>query len=433
MKTAVAAGATLTAASYSRVLGSNERISTGFIGIGNRGESLLKETVANCPGAQVTALCDVYQPYLDNARQHAAEAPTHSDYRKLLESKDVDAVVIATPDHWHAKQFVDACDAGKDVYVEKPLTLVVAEGPPMIKAAREHNRVTQMGAQRHSAPYIIEACKRMREGAIGRITYVRCFHIANEFPNGVGKMVNSDPPAGLDWDMWLGPAPWIDFHEVIWNYKFRWFWEYSGGQMTNFGTHWLDVIHMGIGQEIPRAVTALGGNYAVEDDRSVPDTMTALWEYENCLVEFTQINANSAPGSLPGVQIEFRGSNGTLYIYGDRYEIIPEGIQASDYPSRGPLNRDARIEYKTTIEKEVVKGSLVHSDHLNNFFDCVKSREKCNLDVETGHRSTVATHVGNIALRAKGWLSWDGEAEKFTNNREANSYLSYKYRKPWKL
>lgn len=422
------------AVSYARAAGANERVSIGIIGIGNRGDQLMN-VMKNCPAAQVAAVCDVYDPYRDHAHERAdASAKSYKDYRKLLEDKNVEAVVIATPDHWHAKQFVDACRAGKDVYVEKPLSLTVSEGRKMADVAKETKRVTQMGAQRHSSPYIREACEAMRAGAIGKITYVRCFHLTNEFPNGIGKRKVSEPPATLDWDMWLGPAPKAPFEELVWNYKFRWFWKYSGGQMTNFGTHWIDVIQMALPDDAPESIVALGGRFAVDDDREIPDTMEAIWQFKDCLVTFSQINSNEATGSLTGAEMEFRGTKGTLYIYGNRYEIVPEAIQDGPYPARGPLNRDEeKVKTKKMIEPKVVKGALKVEDHMNNFLECVKSRAKCNLDVETGHRSTTTTLIANIAYRTGQRLEWDRKAERFKNSEEANKLLSYAYRPPWTL
>jgi predicted dehydrogenase len=431
---AVGAAASLPAASYARILGANERVLTGFIGVGNRGESLLKMVAKDCPEAQVTALCDVYEPYLYHARKHvAADAKLHSDHRKLLEDADLDAVVIATPDHWHAIQFIDACRAGKDVYVEKPLSLTVEEGRRMVDVARQTGRVAQMGAQRHSSPYIVEACRLMREGGIGKITHARCFHITNESPAGIGRRNPGAPPPGLDWDRWLGPAPFVPFDELIWNYKFRWFWPYSGGQMTNFGTHYIDVIQMAIGEDAPESVAALGGNFAVDDDRDIPDTMEALWRYKNCLVSFLQTNANAAPGSQAGVEMEFRGSEATLYITGREYRIVPESVQDGPYPSRGPLLRNAEPPRKTMVEAKTVRGGIDHAGHLRDFFASVRSRSKCSCDVETGHLSTTATLIANIAYRTRATLRWDREAERFTNHEPANRLLAHAYREPWTL
>lgn len=422
------------AASYAQIVGANERIGTGFIGVGNRGESLLKSVLASSPGAKAVAVADVYQPYLENARALiGANAAGYSDYRKLLENKDVEAVVIATPDHWHALQFIDASDAGKDVYVEKPLSLVVSEGRAMVRAAEKNRIVSQMGAQRHSSAYIVEACKLMREGIIGKITHVRCFHLANESPMGIGKKLVAPVPEGLDWDMWLGPAPKIEFQEVVWNYKFRWFWDYSGGQMTNFGTHWIDVIQMAIGEDAPVSVSALGGKFAVEDDRDIPDTMEAIWQYKNCLVTFSQVNANRAPGGKDNAEMIFRGTHGTLYIYNNRYVIETEEMQDGPYPARGPLNRNAEPPTKKGTEPKSVSGKVDHDGHLNNFFDCVKSRAKCACDVETGHHSSTTTLIANIALRTESVLKWDRESEKFINNDAANRLLAYQYRSPWNL
>lgn len=420
------------AASYARIIGANEKVQTGFIGVGNRGGQLFDLTVQHCQDARIVGICDVYKPYLEHAQKEAGGPTTgYNDYRKLLDDKGIDAVVIATPDHWHAKQFVDACAAGKDVYVEKPLSLTVAEGRKMVEAAGRATRITQMGAQRHSCPFIIDACKLMREGGIGKITRVRCFHTSNEFPNGIGRRGVSTPPAGLDWNMWLGPAPEVAFEELIWNYKFRWFWAYSGGQITNMATHYLDVVQMALGQDAPQTVAALGGRFAVDDDREIPDTMEAVWQYKDCLTSFSQINANAAPGSLPGVEIEFRGTGGTLYLYSNRYEIIPEEIQDGPYPARGPLNRGATIPTKKVIEKKSVPGALIHQDHLREFFACVKSRAKCSCDVETGHRSSTTTLIANIALRTGAVLQWDRERERFTNHEAANALLDYKHREPW--
>lgn len=435
LKLTAASGVTFgiaSAASHARAAGSGERIGIGVIGVGNRGDQLMN-VMENCPAAQITAVCDVYQPYLNRAKERAgASAKTYTDYRKMLEDPDVEAVVIATPDHWHAKQMIDACRAGKDVYVEKPLSLTVSEGRRMAEVAAETKRVVQMGAQRHSAPYIREACQAIREGAIGKVTFVRCYHLVNESPNGIGRRKVSDPPPDLDWDVWLGPAPKVPFEELVWNYKFRWFWAYSGGQMTNFGTHWIDVIQMAIPDDAPKAVVSLGGKFAVEDDREIPDTMETIWEYPSgCLVTFSQINANDAAGSLPGAEIEFRGTTGTLYIYGNRYEIVPQEVQGGDYPVRNPLDRDDRMDRKKLIEAKVVKGSLRVEDHMNDFLDCVKSRKPCHCDAETGHRSTTTTLIANVAYRAAARLEWDREKERFVGNREADKYLSYRHRKPW--
>ena len=253
------------------ILGANERVRLGFIGLGNRGDQVLDAFLKH-PDCQVLAICDLFQPYLDFAAKKIGTQPKQfRDYRRLLEEKDIDAVVICTPDHWHALQTVHACEAGKDVYVEKPLSLRVAEGRKMVAAVRKHKRVSQVGIHRRSIPFCQELAEFIRNGGIGKVTVARAFHIQNEWPKGIGNPPNGEPPAGLDWEAWLGPAPKVAFNKNRGFYRFRWFYDYSGGQVTNFGVHYLDLIRP-LGQDAPLAVTAMGGKIAIEDNREIPDT-----------------------------------------------------------------------------------------------------------------------------------------------------------------
>src|SRR5262245_51064652 len=270
-----------TAFSAGRVLGANERIRLGFIGLGNRGDQVLDAFLEH-KDCQVTAICDIQQPYLDFAAKKIGGKPQQfRDYHRLLQQKDVDAVVICTPDHWHALKTIHACEAEKDVYVEKPLSLCVVEGRRMVEAARRHKRVTQVGIHRRSSPFCREAAEFVRKGGIGKVTVARAFHIQNEWPRGIGNPADEEPPPGFDWDAWPGPAPARRYNKTRTFYRFRWFYDYSGGQLTNFGVHYLDMIHWALGQDAPLAVTAMGGKYAISDNREVPDTLEVLWQYPN--------------------------------------------------------------------------------------------------------------------------------------------------------
>src|SRR5439155_12785863 len=277
-------------------LNSNDRVRMGVIGVGHRGDQLL-DAFRPHKDAEIVALCDVYEPYLEPAQKKAGgKARIYDDYRKLLDQKDIDAVVIATPDHWHALQCVAACRAGKDVYVEKPLSLTIAEGQKMVAVAKETGRVTQVGLHRRSASFVADAAKMIRDGAIGKVTVAKAYHLRNETPLGIGNPADCEPPAGLDWDFWLGPAPKVPYNPNRCLYKFRWFSDYSGGQLTNFGTHYLDVIQWALGQDAPKGVFAAGGKVAVQDNRHIPDTLEVVWEYPgNTLVTFSQYNANRSP------------------------------------------------------------------------------------------------------------------------------------------
>jgi predicted dehydrogenase len=438
--TAAAGGlAALHAAGVSSVQGSNERVRLGFLGVGNRGDQLLDAFLSQ-PDAEVVALCDLYEPYLPAAQKKAGgRADVLHDFRRLLDRKDVDAVVIATPDHWHALHFVAACRAGKDVYVEKPLSLTVGEGRKMVEVAEETKRVTQVGLHRRSAPFVQEAVRLIRDGAIGRVTVAKSYHLRNESPMGIGRPADGEPPPGLDWDAWLGPAPKVPFNRNRCLYKFRWFWDYSGGQLTNFGTHYLDVIQWALGQEAPRGVFCTGGKYAVEDNREIPDTLEAVWEYDGALVTFSQFNANASPDNPRGWELEFRGTKGTLLMQeGGGYVIVPEKVRTQELPALSPLARKENAEQARAVRpaREPLASKEGRADtalHARNFLDCVKSRKPANCPVEVGHRSTTATLLARIALHRHRHLAWDARRERVVNDPEANRLLSYAYRAPWKL
>jgi predicted dehydrogenase len=440
-KSLVLAGAT-TALGAARAAGSNDRVRLGFIGIGNRGDQVL-EAFLKQPDAEVAAICDLSQPYLDLAARKIGGSPKpFKDYRRLLELRDLDAVVISTPDHWHALQTIEACQAGKDVYVEKPLSLRVAEGRRMVEAVRKHQRVCQVGIHRRSVPVCREAADFVRQGGLGKVTAARAFHIQNEWPNGIGNPPDEDPPSDLDWDAWLGPAPKKAYNRNRTFYRFRWFYDYSGGQVTNFGVHYLDFIQWSIGLDAPISVMAMGGKPAqLKDNREIPDTLEAVWQYPGgTLVTFSQFNATAAPGSRPGCEVEIRGTQGTLYLTGDSYEVVPDLVSEDEVPARSPVTRQRDSQYRKNaaprIEARKNRGASPAGDtapHARNFLDCVKSRGQCNCDIEAAHRSTSATLLANIAYQTRALLDWDAKAEQFTNHPGANKLLDYEYRAPYRL
>ena len=439
-KGVLAAGALASLPATARPFAANERVRLGWIGVGNRGDQLLDAFLPH-DDCEVVAICDVYEPYLEPANKKAGgKATLYRDYRKLLEHKGLDAVVIATPDHWHALQFIDACKAEKDVYCEKPLSLTISEGRRMVETARKTNRITQVGLHRRSAPFIMEAVKLIHDGAIGDVTVAKAYHLRNESPMGIGNPKDCDPPPGLDWDIWLGPAAKVPYNPNRCFYKFRWFWEYSGGQLTNFGTHYLDVIQWALGQDAPKSVCAMGGKYVMEDNREIPDTMEAVWEYDRCLATFSQFNANAAAGNIRGWELEFRGTKGTM-LYARRERLRdhsrkhPDARNARPQPLESQRKPSARQCDQTSSRSDEVskEGSTDTTFHARNFLDCVKDRKETHCPVETGHRSSSATLLARIALMRKKLLTWDAKAERFTNDEEANKLLGYQYREPWKL
>ena len=429
--------AAMTAASYRRILGANDRLRMGYIGLGNRGDQV-HEAFLEYGDQQTAAVCDLRDDYMDFAiKKSHSEAKKYTDYRKLIEDKSIDAVVIATPDQWHALMFVQACHAGKDVYCEKPLSLTVAEGRKMVDTWNATKRVAQIGIQRRSAPFLKEAVDFVHAGGIGDVTVARGFHIQNEWPKGIGNKPDSPPPSEKEWDQWLGPAPYVPYNRNRTFYNFRWFYSYSGGQLTNFGVHYVDMLRWLIGKDSPKTVTALGGHYVIQDNREIPDTLMVTWDYGNVLMMFEQINANSAAPNVQNSEMELRGTLGTMYIHSNRWEVVPEKVTDMEFGERTPLDREHEKAYgpskKPRIEGKIVKGVLSNMPHARNFLDCVKTRAKCNCDPLTAFLSTSATQIANIALKTKSTLEWDSKADRFTNNAAANQYLDYKYRAPYKL
>ncbi len=434
-----AAGAIAAPAVAGRILGANERVNLGCIGVGNRGVQVLNAFVAH-DDARIVALSDVYEPYLHGrydqidarfrdlgkrvpARQPDFGGPVdrQGDFRRLLDNKDIDAIIIATPDHWHAIQTILACEAGKDVYVEKPLSVTVREGRRMVEAARKHDRVVQVGTQRRSSKLYARMAELVASGAIGKVTAARACYASNMAPTGIGRSPDSDPPPGLDWDAWLGPRPSRPFNEEILPYKFRW-WDGYSSQMANWGVHYFDVMRWLVGETAPTSLAALGGKFAVDDARTIPDTAEVTFEMPSgMLMSFSLYEANGHPGLKSG-EIELRGTLGTLHAGIDRFEITPE---------RGGQFQDPAPRRKPLVETSPDTFEDLDRAHARDFLDSVKSRRPPAADVEVGHRSTTFALLANIALATRSRLDWDAEAERFAANDRANDLLDYDYRAPW--
>jgi len=418
------------------ILGANDRVRVGVIGPGRQGRGVMKTFMRNAD-AQIVAICDVFRPQMDFAIKDAKleGVETYRDFRRMLDRKDIDAVIVASPDHWHALQTVMACLAGKDVYVEKPVCSAVDEGSKMVQAARKYNRVVQVGTQQRSGDHYQKAAEIIRGGQLGKITFVRTWNFGNQTPGGIGNPPDTNPPDGLDWDMWLGPAPMRPFnqnrfgvHPDRWS-SFRWFWDYAGGMMTDWGVHHLDIVQMAMGVEAPAAITAMGGKLALNDNRETPDTLMVTYEYPSektgaaktgaektggfvCTYENRECNGQGWNGQ--GYGILFHGADATLYINREYFEITPEGGR----------NVEAR-----RVKNENRQGDA----HVRNFLDCVKSRQRPTSDIEIGHRSTTTCLLGNVALRSGRRIVWNANTEKIEGDGVASRYLSREYRKPWKL
>jgi predicted dehydrogenase len=377
-----------TALSYSRVFGANERVQLGLIGCGERGRGDMGNFI-KAGNVDVVALCDIYAPQIDLAKRSAPDAQSFTDHRKLLEKKEVDATLIAVPDHWHSVIAIDALNAGKDVYCEKPLTLRIEEGPPIVKAARVNNRICQVGMQQRSGKHYLEAKREyMDTGKLGKITLARTWWHGNGYHLRKAPASLATKPDNLDWAHFLGPLKWRDWDpQQYWNW--RAYLDFGGGQVTDLFTHWIDVVHMFTGQDIPSAAVASGGIYNYKDGRTAPDTINVLLKYPGEMT--ATFEATLVPG-ITGAGQEFCGTLGRLYIDRGRYEFHPVGRNAPVTTVQATTNLDL--------------------DHIQNFLECVKSRNMPNGDVLIGHRSAQASHLGNIAYEQKRQIDFDTVREE---------------------
>jgi predicted dehydrogenase len=445
----IALGAqTLTAAEYTRVKGANDKIRMGFIGIGNRGSQLLNLFMKQ-PDIEVVALCDIYEPYLLRDRSKVdprylndmpgqipkmgetfAKKPVlYNDYRKLLADKNIDAVCIATPDHWHALQTIDAISAGKDVYVEKPLTNTLVEGRKMVSAWKASNRVVAVGLNRRGNSVFQKLAKEIPQGKIGKVTVGQAARISNMYPDGIGKMKAEEPPKDFNWDMWLGPRAYRPYQYNIAPYKFRWWGDYSS-QMGNWGVHYMDAIRWLMGETAPSAVTAHGGKFVLDHDADIADTMQVTFEFASKKIISFSIFEASSNVIYPFGELEIRGTKGTVYASERGYRIYPT------IPGQFQTwKTQIEPEQYDNANKDLDDGSSADSTSglIRNFLDCIKSREIPYCSLEEGHRSTSFAHLANIAIKVQQRLQWDAANERFVNSEKANELLSYEYRKPWKI
>lgn len=440
-----AAIASITAHSSKKVLGSNERVVVGLIGCGGRGLAVAK-LMREVPGVEFGAVCDVYDTNAAAAKEWAGPAATaFKDFRRVLDKKDIDAVLIATPDHWHAITTVLACASGKDVYVEKPLAHNIKEGRAMVDAARRNKRVVQTGTQHRSAPHYREVQQIIQSGQLGEVRFVRVWNYSNMSPNGIGRAPQSEIPQGLDWDFYLGPAPLVPFNSNRFLRNFRWFWDYAGGSITDFGCHRLDTVQQVMGVSTPSSVVAMGSRFTLKDDGEMPDVLQVTYDYPNFVLSYEacNINAHGVGGRTPEMAYygargsddrphgeAFYGTNGALFSDRIGFEIYPEPKPIARRDGSQRLN--APVEgYR--MEPKRVAGRDCTDLHVRNFIECVRSRAMPAADIEIGHRSTTVAHLGNIAYKTRKKLVWDAAKEDFKDDLEASRLLSRKARKPWDL
>ena len=428
---AMAAGTATTAASQDKVAGANDRIRIGLIGCGGMGNGDLRDFLRN-DGVECVALCDVDKSRLDSTQQNTVGAAGQKaelltqDFRHVVDRADIDAVIVATPDHWHALPTIMACKSGKDVYVEKPLALTVGEGRVMVDTARQYNRVVQMGTQQRSGQHYTDAVEYVKSGKLGKIRLVRTW----AYLDWVGEtpvVPDTAPPDGVDYDMWLGPAPERPFNKNRFHFSFRWFWNYCGGLMTDWGAHMIDIANWGMGIKAPSSAMSVGGKFGYPDDAmETPDTQQVMWQYPG----FSMIWEHAlGVGRGPEIRehgVQFHGEQAVLIIDRAGWEIHSETDR---------LKKRIR-EYKTIgMPRHNINAARdnMHLNHVQNFLECMKTRERPRSDVEIGHNSMIACHLGNAAYRLGRRVDWDIEKEEPIGDKKAAELMRPKYRKPWEL
>lgn len=396
---------------------SGDRVRVGVIGVRAHGRSLAV-TLAGFPDVEIAAVCDVDESLLPQASEAVAEIQTRTpkaerDFRRLLDDPKIDAVVIAAPDHWHAKMAVLACDAGKDVYVEAPASHNVIEGFLTTAAARRHGRVVQTGLQQRSGPHFQSAVEFVRTGKLGRVHLARAWTAHLRKPIGFKRSI--DAPTSVDYDMWLGPAPARSFSPNRFHHNWRWFWDYGGGELAAWGVHLLDVARWGLGVELPNRISATGGKFHFNDEQETPDTLTVNFEFPS---------RSGKPGGAiiwehrMWTRRGIEGRNAAVAFYGDNGTLIVDRGGWKVYDRKETLTAD---------------GGDHTPDHLRNFIDCVKTRERPAADIEIGHISSTLCHLGNIAHRLGREVVFDPGAMSFGNDAEAVALLGREYRKVWAL
>lgn len=410
-------GLALSAGAYRAVAAASDRIRVGFIGLGGMGTTRLRGFMEH-PDVDVAGLCDVDEGHLARAaaeveKRGRPKPPLAHDFRRLLERRDLDAVMIATPDHWHALPAVAAAQAGKDVFVEKPLAYSIWEGRRMAEAAREHGRITQLGTHVHNdLPNYRRVVELVRSGRLGKVERVYCWKRSER--KGIGKPPDGPPPRELDYDFWLGPAPRRPYNPNRSHANFRYFWDYSGGVFADFWCHITDVAYWALDLKAPKRVAATGFRDLPDDNAETPNLLEATYEYAGLVMTWTL-----GPAGFPGLEeydpgCAFQGSEATLVTGYDKHAVLVKGKVVPDFPHPDPTIPDS-------------------PGHIREFLDAIKSRRPTTCNLDYAYRLTKAGLLANIACRVNRTVEWDDGAERIVGDHEAERLTARRYRKPWRL
>jgi len=416
------------AKSYGRIAGSNERVKLAAVGVNSRGLALARN-FARQTGSEVTYVCDVDDRVIDKGLRNVEKIQKYrpqagKDFRKVLEDKQLDGIIVATPDHWHAAAALFACKAGKHVYLEKPFSCTPAEGELLMQAANKYKEsVIQVGSQKRSWPNILRAIDEIRNGAIGRPYFGKAWYANKRKSIGYGK--ETKVPAYLDYDLWQGPVPRRPYRDNLIHYNWHWFWHYGKGELPANGVHTLDLLRWGLGVDYPTSVVASGGRYAYKDDQETPDTMSVSFEFggkAGICWEGRSCNAHPVSGSQVGV--EFYGESGAMFIDGNAYTIFDQDQKVvKDVKDDTVINP---LDLMDPSEK-------LDAIHIDNFLEAIRKGVKVNSDVIESHKSTLLCQLGNIAFQRGEKLSTDPANGRILNNKKAMELWDRAYEPGWEL
>lgn len=406
----------------------SQRVRVALIGCGGRGRELL-EVFRQYPDVDVPLVSDVNAPRMAQATKALAEGPlprscdSVGDYRRILDRNDIDAVLIATTQHWHGLPFLQSAQAGKHIFVEKPLSHTVVEGRAMVEAARHTGVIAMMGTQQRNYPHYVEALEILRSGRLGRIALVECWNYHNT-GNRVGHHADADPPAGLDWDRWLGPAPWVPYNPGRMNNS--WWFDYAGGMMTNWAVHHIDIILAAMGASWPTLVTCSGGKLVVNDMADTPDTIEATWRFPQFLMRYAYRGFNNFH------QVQARPQHHGICFHGNRATMVLDRGGFEIWEDGAPTESVQKVT-NPRFWRDGKPGNEVDGPWQRTFVDCVRSGKRPPIDLEESHRATVCCHLSNIAYLTERSLVWNGQSETIDGDEQAAGLLARPRRAGYEL
>lgn len=415
-----------TAKSYNNIVGANERFRVSVMGVNSRGNAVARNFALQ-PNSEVIHVCDVDSRAVDNCIKtvspHQNATPQRfKDFRKSLESKDVDILMVAAPDHWHAPAALLASSAGKHVYLEKPCSHNPREGELLIDAVNKYGNVIQMGNQRRSWPNVVKAIQEVHSGAIGNVYYAKTWYSSNRQPIGIGK--KTAVPNWLDFDLWQGPAPRRAYQDNLVHYNWHWFWHWGTGEALNNGTHMVDLARWGLQVDYPTRVSSNGGRYTYQDDWETPDTQSISMEFgDNKLITWEGVSCNKIITNGTNVGITFIGTNGSLQIDANTYKVFDmEGKLVKEVSGKESVDTTSLTDPSQSLD----------GFHIQNMLSAIKNGTSLNSDILGGHQSTLLMQLGNIALRTGKQLEINPKNGRILNDRSAmRNYWSREYAKGW--